>query len=190
MLGSFGLSVALSKSAVLAGPALLFPIWGPWMRAGVRNVQVSTAYWTAVCTSGRHGCCISTDHSDVLLQQLWDLTPPSLQPLLTQLMQPTNMPLQRLPSASLTLASLACMRGCLRCGAPCCVCPPVLLQLYLRQFTCVGLWRSEVLSVRINTVPYAYRDPTGSMSDSVTVTVGDPWQGGAATELTFPYQAG
>lgn len=40
VLGSFGLSVALSKSAVLAGPALLFPIWGPWMRAGVRNVQV------------------------------------------------------------------------------------------------------------------------------------------------------
>jgi hypothetical protein len=40
VLGSFGLSVALSKSAVLAGPALLFPIWGPWVRAGVRNVQV------------------------------------------------------------------------------------------------------------------------------------------------------
>jgi hypothetical protein len=67
---------------------------------------------------------------------------------------------------------------------------PLLLQLYLRQFTCVGLWRSEVLSVRVNTVPYAYRDPTGSMSDTVTVTVGDPWQGGAATELTFPYQTG
>lgn len=64
------------------------------------------------------------------------------------------------------------------------------LQMYLRQFTCVGLWRSEVLSVKLNTVPYAYRDPTGAMSDTVTVTVGDAWQGGAATELTFPYQAG
>lgn len=44
VLGSFGLSVALSKSAVLAGPALLFPIWGPWVRAGVRNVQVGAHY--------------------------------------------------------------------------------------------------------------------------------------------------
>lgn len=66
----------------------------------------------------------------------------------------------------------------------------LLLQLYLRQFTCVGLWRSEVLAVRINTVPYAYRDPSGALQDTVTVTVGDPWQGGAATELTFPYQPG
>jgi hypothetical protein len=66
----------------------------------------------------------------------------------------------------------------------------LLVQMYLRQFTCVGLWRSEVLAVRINTVPYAYRDPTGTLQDTVTVTVGDPWQGGAATELTFPYQAG
>jgi hypothetical protein len=66
VLGSFGLSVALSKSAVLAGPALLFPIWGPWMRAGVRNIQVrslthvmmpklgSTA--AAQCTAGPMYC--------------------------------------------------------------------------------------------------------------------------------------
>jgi hypothetical protein len=34
VLGSFGVSVALSKTAVLAGPALLYPVWGPWIRAG------------------------------------------------------------------------------------------------------------------------------------------------------------
>jgi hypothetical protein len=77
------------------------------------------------------------------------------------------------------------------CGpfVPCLLCLSCL-QLYLRQFTCVGLWRSEVLSVRVNTVPYAYRDPTGTLGDTLTVTVGDPWQGGAATQLTFPYQVG
>lgn len=40
MLGSIGVSAALSKSALLAGPALLYPIWGPWVRAGVRNAEL------------------------------------------------------------------------------------------------------------------------------------------------------
>jgi len=35
-----GASVALSKAALLAGPALLYPIWGPWVRAGTRNAGV------------------------------------------------------------------------------------------------------------------------------------------------------
>jgi predicted dinucleotide-binding enzyme len=49
----------------------------------------------------------------------------------------------------------------------------------------------QVLAVRINTVPYAYRQSADSVvTDTVTVTVGDPWQGGACTELTFAYQAG
>lgn len=62
-------------------------------------------------------------------------------------------------------------------------------QLYLRQFNCAGLWRSEVLGVAIATVPQAYRH-AGTASDSVTLTLGDPWQGGAVTQLTFPYQPG
>ncbi|KAF6256313.1 hypothetical protein COO60DRAFT_118700 [Scenedesmus sp. NREL 46B-D3] len=98
VIGSFGVSVVLSKSAVLAGPALLYPIWGPWIRAGLRN-----------------------------------------------------------------------------------------LQLYLRQFKSVGLWRAEVLTVQVNTIPYAYRQAGG---DTITVTVGDPWLGGARSELTFAYQPG
>lgn len=40
VLGSIGVSAALSKSALLAGPALLYPIWGPWIRAGVRNAEL------------------------------------------------------------------------------------------------------------------------------------------------------
>ena len=33
LLGSLGASLVLSKG-VLAGPALLFPLWSPWIRAG------------------------------------------------------------------------------------------------------------------------------------------------------------
>lgn len=40
MLGSIGVSAALSKTALLAGPALLYPVWGPWIRAGVRNAEL------------------------------------------------------------------------------------------------------------------------------------------------------
>ena len=40
VLGSIGVSAALSKSALLAGPALLYPIWGPWLRAGARNAEL------------------------------------------------------------------------------------------------------------------------------------------------------
>lgn len=39
-LGSLGASVVLSKAALLAGPALLYPIWSPWLRAGLRNLDL------------------------------------------------------------------------------------------------------------------------------------------------------
>jgi hypothetical protein len=45
----------------------------------------------------------------------------------------------------------------------------------------------QVLTVQINTIPYAYRQAGG---DTITITVGDPWLGGARSELTFAYQAG
>ena len=35
LLGSLGASVVLSKAVVLAGPALLYSVWSPWIRAGV-----------------------------------------------------------------------------------------------------------------------------------------------------------
>eukprot|EP00878_Enallax_costatus_P046999 GHUV01057347.1.p1 GENE.GHUV01057347.1~~GHUV01057347.1.p1 ORF type:complete len:137 (-),score=15.98 GHUV01057347.1:13-423(-) len=47
----------------------------------------------------------------------------------------------------------------------------------------------QVISVQLNTVPYAYRQ-AAPISDSITIIVGAPWQGGARTELTFPYQTG
>ena len=34
VLGALGASVVLSKTAVLAAPALLYPIWSPWIQAG------------------------------------------------------------------------------------------------------------------------------------------------------------
>jgi hypothetical protein len=40
VLGSIGVSAALSKTALLAGPALLYPMWGPWIRAGARNAEL------------------------------------------------------------------------------------------------------------------------------------------------------
>lgn len=54
---------------------------------------------------------------------------------------------------------------------------------------CHAVWHvvSQVLTVQINTIPYAYRQAGG---DTITITVGDPWQGGARSELTFAYQAG
>jgi hypothetical protein len=54
--GSLGLSVALSKSAVLAGPALLFPVWGPYLQAGLRNIQVCGA--RARCVLVRVCVCV------------------------------------------------------------------------------------------------------------------------------------
>ena len=74
VLGSIGVSAALSKSAILAAPALLYPIWGPWIRAGVRNAELylkqfkSLGLWRAqvrvanvLCawrTTPRHACNI------------------------------------------------------------------------------------------------------------------------------------
>lgn len=40
VVGAIGASALLSKSAALAAPALLFPIWGPWVRAGARNLEM------------------------------------------------------------------------------------------------------------------------------------------------------
>ncbi|MEW5310367.1 MAG: hypothetical protein WDW38_002173 [Sanguina aurantia] len=37
---SIGVSVILSKSALMAAPALLYPVWRPWIRAGIRNLQL------------------------------------------------------------------------------------------------------------------------------------------------------
>ncbi|KAF5828237.1 hypothetical protein DUNSADRAFT_17994 [Dunaliella salina] len=39
---SVGVSLALSKSAVLAAPVLLYPIWSPWVKAGCKNLEVYT----------------------------------------------------------------------------------------------------------------------------------------------------
>ncbi|GLI71728.1 hypothetical protein VaNZ11_017022 [Volvox africanus] len=47
-LGSVGTSVILSKAAVLAGPALLYPIWGPWIRAGLRNLDLYSKSFACV----------------------------------------------------------------------------------------------------------------------------------------------
>ena len=35
LLGSLGASLLISKAVVLAAPALLYPLWNPWIRAGV-----------------------------------------------------------------------------------------------------------------------------------------------------------
>ncbi|GAX77270.1 hypothetical protein CEUSTIGMA_g4716.t1 [Chlamydomonas eustigma] len=40
LLGSLGATVVLSKAAVLAGPALMYPLWSPWIRAGWRNLEL------------------------------------------------------------------------------------------------------------------------------------------------------
>ncbi|GLC39513.1 hypothetical protein PLESTB_001810100 [Pleodorina starrii] len=46
--GSIGASVILSKAAVLAGPALLYPIWSPWIRAGIRNLDLYSKNFACV----------------------------------------------------------------------------------------------------------------------------------------------
>lgn len=40
VVGSIGVTAVLSKSAAIAAPALLYPIWGPWLRAGARNLEL------------------------------------------------------------------------------------------------------------------------------------------------------
>ncbi|GIL93269.1 hypothetical protein Vretimale_19667 [Volvox reticuliferus] len=47
-IGSVGTSVILSKAAVLAGPALLYPIWSPWIRAGLRNLDLYSKTFACV----------------------------------------------------------------------------------------------------------------------------------------------
>lgn len=121
VLGSFGLSVALSKSAVLAGPALLFPIWGPWMRAGVRNVQVHMSH-TAGRTGKRYMCCTGKSHPTVraapvqvnhpTLQLLWNLT--------RQQATAVAVPSRVIPK--LGMFSAACVHGTL---TRCCTVLPV-----------------------------------------------------------------
>jgi hypothetical protein len=41
LLTSLGATVVLSKSTALAAPALLFPIWSPWIRAGGSHLVIS-----------------------------------------------------------------------------------------------------------------------------------------------------
>lgn len=41
-MGSIGASMMLSKSVVLAAPALLYPIWSPWLQAGAKNLEMYT----------------------------------------------------------------------------------------------------------------------------------------------------
>ncbi|KAG2487397.1 hypothetical protein HYH03_013966 [Edaphochlamys debaryana] len=48
LLGSVGASVLLSKAALLATPALLYPIWSPWVRAGLRNVDLAAKGYAAI----------------------------------------------------------------------------------------------------------------------------------------------
>eukprot|EP00798_Chlamydomonas_sp_ICE-L_P001839 gene1839-33257_t len=40
VLGSVGATVLLSKVTVLAAPAMLYPLWNPWIRAGIRNLDL------------------------------------------------------------------------------------------------------------------------------------------------------
>ncbi|KXZ46364.1 hypothetical protein GPECTOR_44g41 [Gonium pectorale] len=47
-MGSIGATVLLSKAALLAGPALLYPVWSPWIRAGLRNLDMYSASFAAV----------------------------------------------------------------------------------------------------------------------------------------------
>jgi len=57
VVGAVGLSAVLSKAAALAAPALLYPIWGPWLRAGARNLELyarqfrHAGLWRAVVLS-------------------------------------------------------------------------------------------------------------------------------------------
>lgn len=56
--------MVLSKSALLAAPALLYPIWSPWIRAGARNLEVYTkslkclGLWRATVRGALHAVCI------------------------------------------------------------------------------------------------------------------------------------
>ncbi|GFR46966.1 hypothetical protein Agub_g8618, partial [Astrephomene gubernaculifera] len=47
-LGALTASLVLSKAAVLAGPALLYPIWSPWIRAGLRNLDLYSKSFACV----------------------------------------------------------------------------------------------------------------------------------------------
>lgn len=98
--GSIGVSAVLSKSAILAGPALLFPVWGPWVQAGARN-----------------------------------------------------------------------------------------LEMYAKQFRNVGLWRAQVLQIDFFRAPYSRYTQT-DVSDTVSLTIGDPTPTGARVELAFPLRPG
>ena len=48
LLGSLGASMVLSKAVALAAPALLFPVWSPWIRAGMRNLELYAKQYKCV----------------------------------------------------------------------------------------------------------------------------------------------
>ncbi|KAG1674151.1 hypothetical protein FOA52_015782 [Chlamydomonas sp. UWO 241] len=48
LLGSLGASILLSKAALLAAPALLYPLWASWLRAGLRNLELYSKQFACV----------------------------------------------------------------------------------------------------------------------------------------------
>lgn len=68
----------------------------------------------------------------------------------------------------------------------------------LIEFACLIVTWLQVLSVNITTIPYAYartgRPPPSlgqaSLGDTISIVIGDPWEGGARAQLTFPYLPG
>lgn len=68
----------------------------------------------------------------------------------------------------------------------------------LTLFACVCMTWLQVLGVNITTIPYAYarteRPPPSlgqaSLGDTISIVIGDPWEGGARAQLTFPYLPG
>lgn len=58
------------------------------------------------------------------------------------------------------------------------------LELYAKQFRCVGLWRAQVLEVTVT----GWHATGGPGGPTVRILVGDGWPGGARVQLQFPYQ--
>ncbi|GFH21995.1 uncharacterized protein HaLaN_19392, partial [Haematococcus lacustris] len=72
------------------------------------------------------------------------------------------------------------------------------MEVYLQSVKCLGLWRAQVLEVRVTggpashrTRPWSFRLPggvAGPPGPTVRLLLGDPWPGGARVQLDFPYQ--
>ncbi len=48
LMGSLAATMVLSKSTALAAPALLYPFWSPWIRAGLKNVEIYSSQLKSV----------------------------------------------------------------------------------------------------------------------------------------------